>query len=356
MALVTDAFGGYGGIAQYNRDLLTALAAQDRVSDVLVLPRLADQDLEPLPQKIQQLAPTRTPLIYAAQAAKAALRFRPDIIFNGHLYHGPLAAALVKLTGAKLVSQLHGTEVWRRLSRRHLMPLQLSNVVLCVSRDTCTKYSRQSASENAVVVHNTVGSDFTPGNRAAARARFQLDDRFVILTVARLDARNGYKGHDKVIAALPRVVAETGRRVTYLIAGIGEDQPRLEQLAREAGLANVVRFLGKVSRAELPDLYRAADLFAMPSTGEGFGIVFLEAMACGTPAIGLAFGGSPDALADGALGACVPPEADFSAALAAAVAAPRPDPVELASKVQARFGLAAFEQRVGDVLTHLEVA
>jgi phosphatidylinositol alpha-1,6-mannosyltransferase len=225
--------------------------------------------------------------------------------------------------------------------------------VLAVSRDTLGRLREQLPAEpgNGVVLNNTVQPDFTPGDRTAARRRFGLGDEAVLLSVGRLDARKGYKGHDRIIALLRELRAE-GRDVVYLIAGTGEDRPRLEALARQQDVATWVRFLGKTPYDQLPDLYRAADLFVLPSTGEGFGIVFLEAMACGTPALGLAVGGAPDALGDGELGYCVE-AADLPAALRRALDAPRPDAAELHRAVQARFGQQVFRARVASIISAL---
>jgi phosphatidylinositol alpha-1,6-mannosyltransferase len=112
-----------------------------------------------------------------------------------------------------------------------------------------------------------------------------------------------------IVAAMPNVV--------YLIAGHGADRTRLEALARSLGIANHVVFAGRVAPDELPQLYRLADLFVMPSTQEGFGIVFLEAAASGLRAIGGNADGSIDALGDGAIGAAIDP--DDSAALVRAI-------------------------------------
>jgi phosphatidyl-myo-inositol dimannoside synthase len=90
----------------------------------------------------------------------------------------------------------------------------------------------------------------------------------------------------------------------------------------------------------------------MPSIGEGFGIAFLEAMACGTPALGLAAGGAVDALADGEFG-IMASEAEFAPVLARLLATRKPDPHALAAAVRSRFGHAAFAGQVSNFLTRI---
>ena len=354
VALVTDAFGGYGGIAQYNRDLLGALDANPAVSRLTVLPRIApDAVTVGLSPKSRQLPPCQDRLRYAAEALRLVLAERPDVIFCGHVYHGALALALARLTKAKLVQQLHGTEVWGKLEPRRAQPLEKANLILTVSRDTRRRALAQAsiAPERCIVVSNTVGPEFNPGDRRAARRKWAAEGNFVISTVARLDGRDGYKGHDRVISTLPRLL-QAGVSVMYIIAGSGDDRPRLEALVRSLGLDGQVHFAGKVAADALPDLYRASDLFALPSTGEGFGIAYLEAMACGTPAIGLAVGGAPDALGDGELGLCVP-EGSFPDALVRAACLDAPDPERLSQAVALRFGQTAFRARVAQAISAL---
>lgn len=351
LALVTDAFGGYGGIAQYNRDFLTAAAANPRLGPVVSLPRLAPEAAEPVPAPLRQLSPLHNRGAYMARAAEQALRLKPSIIFNGHLYHGPLSLALARQCGARLVSQVHGTEVWETIPRSALRALERSDLVLTVSRDTRARVLSQAriAPERVVVLNNTVGEAFRPEGREADRQRWGLgEEDTAVLTVARLDGRDGYKGHDRIIPLLPRL-GEEHRKVTYLIAGIGPDRERLERLAADHGVAEQVRFLGKVPAEDLPGLYRAADLFALPSTGEGFGIAFLEAMACGTPAIGLAVGGVPDALCDGELGACVTAEA-FPQAFAQALETCRQRRADLPARVRNHFGFPVYARRLNQLL------
>lgn len=182
------------------------------------------------------------------------------------------------------------------------------------------------APERMTVLPNGADPDrFSPGDAPAMRKRLGVAGRRVALSVCRLVPR---KGLDTVLRALPRV-AEAVPEVLYLIGGDGPDRPRLEALAREVGVAERVRFLGKIPDADLPDHFRASDVFVMPSRldppqVEGFGLVFLEANACGKPVIGACTGGIPDAIAEGETGLLVAP--DDAGALADAMIRVLADP------------------------------
>ncbi|MFN3523678.1 MAG: glycosyltransferase [Phenylobacterium sp.] len=348
LALVTEAFGGRGGIAQYNRDLILALAAGPRAASAQILPRLAPDPPGSLPPGVVQHRPLFARAAYALKALWLVARTRPDVVFCGHLYMAPLAGVLAALARARLAVQLHGVETWTSPTPAQRRAVESADLVLCVSRDTrrhVLAWSNQPP-ERVVVLPNTVGEGYAPGDAAAARARLGLGQETVLLSVGRLDARERYKGHERVIRLLPELLREHGP-MAYLIAGDGDDRPRLEALARDAGVAAHVRFLGQVEHADLPLLYRAADAFVLPSTGEGFGIVYLEAMACGTPAIGLAAGGAADALGDGDLGAAVADEDLAAAILRALVLSRGRAPADaarrdLAQRTRDRFGVAQF--------------
>jgi phosphatidylinositol alpha-1,6-mannosyltransferase len=121
-----------------------------------------------------------------------------------------------------------------------------------------------------------------------------------ILVLSRLDPRKGIDKAIRAFAQLDRPEAE------LLIAGTGRLESDLRQLATEVGVHESVRFLGFISDDELPSLYSSVDLFVLPSEYEGFGIVFMEAMACGTPVIGTDVGGIPTAIDGGETGYLVP--------------------------------------------------
>ena len=162
-----------------------------------------------------------------------------------------------------------------------------------------------------VVIHPGVDpTKFNPElSPSEIRKRFNLENKRVILTVSRLVKR---KGHHNVLKALPQVLEKVPNLV-YLIVGKGEEEKTLRKTARDLKLEERVVFAGGIVE-ELPPYYAACDLFIMPSYEikekgdvEGFGIVFLEANACGKPVIGGRSGGVPDAVIDGETGLLVDP-------------------------------------------------
>ena len=345
LALVTDAFGGRGGIAQYNRDFLGTLADARAVSSITILPRHAP-DLPLVPKRIEQAIARPGRIAYLVAAVRISLFRHIDIVFCGHLFMAPLAALIARLKGAKLIIQTHGIEAWPRPSRLQRAALEAADLVLCVSRHTRAAVLSWAAiaPERVLVVSNTVREAFTPGDGSTQRAALGLEGKRVLLTVGRMDSRECYKGHDRVIAAIPDLVAK-GHDICYLIVGEGDDRSRLEALARDAGVRERVRFLGAIELQSLVETYRMADLFVMPSTGEGFGVAFLEAMASGTPALGLNLGGGRDALADGQLGTAVP-ETEFAATTARLLESAKPSSCALSEATRFRFGRKPFADSV----------
>jgi phosphatidyl-myo-inositol dimannoside synthase len=350
LALITDGFGGSGGIAQYNRDLIKALAACPGTARIVVLPRLGEADGAQLPPGVRQLMPRRNAALYSLAAVKAALTLGPfDAVFCGHLHMAPLARLLSALLGVPLWLQLHGWEAWRAPRPIARRAAERADLVTAVSRYTRNRFLAVCGVDPARVrvLPPTVEPRFRGGPKARELAeRYGLAGKRVLLTVGRLDPDERRKGQDRVIRALPSLLAAYPDLV-YLIVGGGEDRTRLETLARDLTVDDRVVFAGTVSADELPELYRLADVFVMPSTQEGFGIVFLEAAASGLRVIGGNADGSIDALADGAVGAAVDP-ADAAAlvrAVTAALAAGGVEPPGVA-----RFCFANFAQHVEELV------
>lgn len=311
LALVTDAFGGHGGIAQYNRDFLSALAQCESISDVVVLPRGGVASDEMLPAGIRQLGPVGGRLAYCLAALRLVRRQWPiHIIFCGHPFMAPLAATIAKCTHAKLWVQIHGIDAWQELPTVYRRAIEAADLITSVSRYTRRRLLQWCGinPRRVKVLPDTVQPRFVPGPKPEYLIeRYGLRGKKVLITVARLASSERYKGHDRVIQVLPCVLARHPD-VVYVVVGEGDDRPRIEAFATKLGVGDNVRFVGFVAADELPDHYRMADLVVMPSTGEGFGIAFLEAMAVGTPVIGGNRDGSLDPLADGTCGIAIDPE------------------------------------------------
>ena len=354
LALVTDAFGGQGGIAAATRATLSGFAGSGHCRSIQVLPRLAPDTAGALPDKIRQTPPHHNRFAFAFTSAAHALRRRPSVVYCNHVFMAPLARLIARATGAKLILHVHGIEIWRAPRPAQRVALEAADVVVSVSRHTRRMVLGQASlsPERVVVVGNTIDASFTPGDRATARQRLGLSaESVLLLTVGRLAAAERYKGHDRVFDALAAIAPADRQKILYVVAGEGDDRARLEALARDQALENVVRFVGYTKGDDLLNLYRAADIFVMPSTGEGFGIAFLEAMACGTPVLGLAVAGAKDALAEGELGKCVAAE-NFAETLAEMIER-RSRPDNLPAIVQARFGAAVFRAQLEHVLSSL---
>jgi phosphatidyl-myo-inositol dimannoside synthase len=346
LALVTDAFGGHGGVAEYNRHFLSSLAACDTIGEVIVLPRVGAISPGALPSNVRQLLPVQGRVAYSLASLRAAKAHQPiDIVFCGHLFMAPLAATISNLLRAPLWVQVHGVDAWDELSSLYRRPVETAALITSVSR-----YTRRRLLEwvgidpvRVKVLPNTVDPRYQPGPKPGyLLERYATGGGKVLMTVSRLASSDRYKGHDRVIGALPRVLLDHPETI-YIIVGDGDDRPRLETLAAEYGVAEKVRFAGQVAAEELPDYFRLADLMVMPSTGEGFGIVFLEAMATGIPVIGGNQDGTLDPIADGVLGRAVNPDnqEEIASAICTALSA-APANVDRAS----RFDVQAFTEHL----------
>jgi len=200
------------------------------------------------------------------------------------------------------------------------------------------------APERARVLPDTVRDSFVPGPASEElRTRLRLGPGPILLTVGRLASTERYKGHESIFATLPALRAKFPTLV-HVVAGEGDDRIRLE--ARAAELARdpaAVRFVGFVPEENLPDLYRLADLYVMPSTHEGFGIVYLEAAACGLRVIGGKGGGSADAVATERIGVLVEPSdtAALTATIERLLGEGRVDPAAIAPYRKGEFAHSA---------------
>ncbi|AXJ01902.1 phosphatidylinositol alpha-1,6-mannosyltransferase [Cyclonatronum proteinivorum] len=241
---------------------------------------------------------------------------QPDILFHAQ-WTSLAAAKKARKSGFKgsVVCAAHARELLREPGLPFPLPqlfrayrqeyMQLPDLWLPVSHFADQLLEALGiAAANRQIVHN--GTDpfhFRDDDDAQTRAETRRSlglkaEDFVLVTTARIVAR---KGIDTVIEALKRLFPEHPL-LRYVVIGTGDQRENLAQKAKEAGLGAIVQFIENVSHEQLPHIYQAADLFVMvpktiPPDVEGFGLVYLEANACGLPVIGSTSGGVPDAIA-----------------------------------------------------------
>ncbi|WP_445637501.1 Glycosyltransferase [Nostoc sp. DSM 114161] len=288
----------------------------------------------------------------AAALLKCLLQNRPEQVFCGHINLAVLIQTLCQPLGIPYTVLTYGKEVWEPLKNQERRALGSAAGIWTISR-----YSRDRACiansldpKTIQMMPCAIDSDkFTPGDKQPKLVeKYGLTGAKVLMTVARLWSGDIYKGVDVTIRALPQI-AEVFPEVKYLVIGRGDDQPRLAKLAKDLGVSDRVVFAGFVATEELMEHYRLADAYIMPSQ-EGFGIVYLEAMACQVPVLSGDDDGSADPLQDGKLGWRVPhrnPDAVAAACIEMLQGNDqRCNGQWLREQAIALFGLDAFQQKL----------
>jgi phosphatidylinositol alpha-1,6-mannosyltransferase len=294
----------------------------------------------------------------AARFFRHVLLWRPDVILYGHILLSPLALAARPLCPkSRHLLIVHGLEVWREPFRRRV-PLWERAVVrlgideiVSVSRLTMDRM-RKAYDLPAAMFHllpNAVDvRQVSPVLPVEARGRGN------ILTVTRLGKLSHYKGCGTVIRAMP-LVLRSFPEATYHIVGEGESRPGLEALAKQMGVSGRVRFHGRLSDSELERMYQSADVFILPSKGEGFGIVYLEAWKHGLPVIAGNQDAGAEVVTHGHNGLCVDPDSpeQIAAGLIELLSAPQ-RAAELGEAgrrtVSEKYSHEAFRARLAAIL------
>jgi phosphatidylinositol alpha-1,6-mannosyltransferase len=353
LVLVPDAFGGRGGIAKFNRDLLTSLCTHPDTYEVIAFPRRIVDPIELLPNNLKYLAESsRGKFSFTIVTIGTAIKkLKYDLIICGHINLLPLAYILHHFSHAPLLLVLHGIEAWQPSGSRLINYLTRDvNGLISVSELTLNRFLHWAQPKQATtfILPNAVQlQGFAPGPKPQDLLdHYCLHGKTVLLTLGRLDYKERYKGFDEVIEVLPALVLDDPSLI-YLIVGEGSDRARLEAKVKHLQIENHVLFSGFVPEHRKADYYRLADAFVMPSRGEGFGIVFLEAMACGIPVMGSKLDGSSEALMHGKLGMLVDPTnpEEVKAGIRAVLARPKQVPIGLDY-----FSYENFEQRCHRIL------
>ncbi len=356
LVLASDAHGGFGGIAQYNRDVIEAMCGMKSVGAVDVLLRTKPAEPVTAPDKVDYDLAGASGLrdFLGRSAAQAVARAKLDLVYCAHINLLPVAAAIAGLRRTPLVLAIYGIDAWRKPPGRFIgLGLRAVSLVVSISQITLDRFrawsgfdeSRCKVLPNAIKM---VDYGMGPKDNALSR-RLGVSDRPVVTTFGRMSHDERYKGFDEVIDVMPRLLRHEPQ-LAYVAAGDGSDRLRLEAKAAALGLVGNVLFPGRIAEAEKADLYRLSDAYAMPSTGEGFGFVVLEALACGVPVVASTADGTREAVRGGELGLLVDPRgADgLERSILEALSRPKAIPPGLDY-----FSQANFERRLADALSQV---
>jgi glycosyltransferase involved in cell wall biosynthesis len=360
-----------GGIQTYSAFFLQAIQNiyPDANYDVFI-----KHDKKPAPD-FTTVAPTkfhfagaiplklRTP-IFAAQLIGWGLLQRPNLVIATHINFTIAAYWLKKLIGIPYFTIAHGIEAWDIKNPALQKALHHAELILAVSSYTRDRLIEEQNFDcnKVVILPNTFDAkkfQIAPKPEYLLKQYGLKPQQPVILTVARLSEGERYKGYDKIINALPKI-RQTIPDVHYVMVGKGNDTTRIKQLIAELDLQNCVTLAGFVPDDQLCDYYNFCDLFAMPSKKEGFGIVYLEALACGKPVLGGNQDGAVDALCHGKLGALVNPDdiEEITHTIVQILQNTYPNPLmyqpeTLRQQVIDTFGFEQFQKTLGEYLHRL---
>lgn len=287
----------------------------------------------------------RAKLPFSAEAFRMGLH--SDRIVCGHIGLLPLAWAVAKLrpkTRYYLVA--HGIEVWRPFTFLERLALGGARIVFCVSeytRQQVLKFGRLPIEQTAVLF-NALDPGLNPPSAAAPAGGPPI-----ILSVSRLSIADNYKGIEHLVSAMPSVLAHIPN-ARLRIVGRGDGLPELQSLVRDLTLSNSVEFVGYLSDSELNGEFDRCRLFALPSQKEGFGLVYLEAMAHGRPCLGARSGATPEVIT--AETGVLADYGDIQGIAASIVAALQRDwPIEPILERARMFSYTTFRERLATLLS-----
>ena len=288
-----------GGIAAVSR-LLWGIFEQQWGSDARLFTLLDDAR----PSRSLDSS-TAARLRFGARLARAQALRECDWILYTHLSVAKVQSFVPARIRRPYGVFVHGIEAWRPLPPELQLVLRGAAVRIAISRFTAHRLQ---------TLHPTIGEvlpcplalpqEKLSATRPVGRLECDPGPRAVVL-VARMLASERYKGHDELMTAWPDVLARVPD-ARLVFAGEGDDVARLRGEAKARGIESSVIFTGFASEPQLTALYRRAAVFAMPSRGEGFGIVYLEAMAEQLPCIGSVEDAASEVIVDGETGFLVP--------------------------------------------------
>lgn len=286
LLLTTATFGAIGGIPKINQLVCRGLSGHSRPvhTDVLSLSDASEdwdtRYLRPERATFRGFSGDRVALVKTA--LQYALSRQYDVIIAAHVNLAPLAYLLrILQPRSHYVVYVYGIDVWFRLSLARRATLAKADRIFSISQFTAQRMSTSNriSSGRIRILPNCLDPYWIEEAQMAGTrlVNIELPAGEMLLSVGRMTLGERYKGHEQIISALPRVI-EAVPDAFYVAVGEGDLVDSLRELAQKVGVDGRVIFPGRVSSDELKSYYDRASLFVLPSKGEGFGFVYLEAM------------------------------------------------------------------------------
>jgi len=367
--LYLKAFSAEGGIEKFNRVFMKALSEVSEQNNMLYNSySLYDNCVnENYIETKSFLGFNGNKIIFLLKSLFRSTK--SDLVIISHI-NLSIIGLLIRLffVKSKVILIAHGIEVWSNLSIEKKLLLKHCDLILSVSNFTKKQLLVNSNlnPDKVVVFPNTIdpSSSFQPekfqNNRLIKRLGIKNDTK-ILLTISRLSSKEQYKGYDKVIECLPKVLSVFPDLI-YIVVGRADDEEllRINNLINELDLNSKVILAGFVTDEDIPGYYNLADIYVMPSKGEGFGIVFLESLASGTPVVAGNKDGSVDPLLNGELGFLVDPD-DINKLSEVVIKILKREvnqdlinPKYLSSRVYKEFGFEQFKSKLRSVIRKIE--
>jgi glycosyltransferase involved in cell wall biosynthesis len=362
--LYLKAFSFTGGIEKFNRSLLKALHELS-VDGLIDADAISAYDIHTDEKYFPQLrfkgyGGGRERLLFVVIAFFKSFKYKTVIL--GHINLAVLGYWIKRINpSVRLIVVAHGIEVWKAHHSLKLKVLEVADSILAVSNFTKEQILSYNPTitpgkirifPNAIDPYTIIPTSFEKPEYLLKR--YSLDRSTpVLLTVTRLAFSEKYKGYDKVIESMPALLGKH-KNLKYLLCGMADQNEgiRIESLIERIHAAGSVKLLGFIKDSELLDHYLLADDFVMQSKKEGFGIVFIEALACGRKVIAGSKDGSSETLLNGQLGTLIDPDDSDQLvnAIEKALDNQNYNSLELQQRVIESFGFHRYKDRLSNYL------
>jgi phosphatidylinositol alpha-1,6-mannosyltransferase len=300
-----------GGIETYSRSLIGALLQIPEVNalEILALNDSRGLDAAHAGTQFAYEGFQRNKFHFSLRALAAARR--ADVVIAIHINFSTLFPLMKMLKSrARRIVIVHGIEVWQRLSPGKLRGASAADKILAVSnytREQLAVHNQELVSKDFGILSGTFDPDYAKETQFFSRDELHLPKGKMLLTVTRLKDSELYKNVDMVIRSMVSVIAHHPDAF-LVVVGEGEDKARLKEIAKDLEIERKIIFAGRVGSDQLPSYYRHCELFVLPSTKEGLGIVYLEAMQFAKPCVGVTAGAAKEVISDGETGLLINPD------------------------------------------------